>query len=128
MVDITAALPLSMGGIIATFIDAIIAFAVIAIIDKFIGHNFEPKRTFAMAIIALFLAPIISISVLGSTTLPGFVSIYLVPLVLWMVLGELLLQGESMKTKLEVALIAFVVYSIMRIILAPAIAGLLGAI
>ncbi len=128
MVDITTALPLSFGGIIATLIDAIIAFAVIVIIDKFIGHNFEPKRTFAMAIIALFLGPIISVSILGSTTLPGFFSVYIVPLVLWIILGELLLKGEGMKTKLEVTIIAFVVYSVLRIVLAPAIAGMLGAI
>src|SRR3989338_2518738 len=119
MADIITALPLSAGGIIATLIDALIAFAVIVIVDKFIGHNFEPKRTFVMALIALFVGPIISISILGSTTLPGFVSLYVVPLVLWIILGELLLQGESMKTKLEVTIIAFVVYSVVRIVLTP---------
>ncbi len=128
MIDITTALPLSAGGIIATFIDAIIAFAVIVIVDKFIGHNFEPKRTFAMAIVALFVAPIISVALIGSTALPGFVSVYVVPLVLWIVLGELLLRGESMKTKLEVTIIAFIVYSVLRIVLAPTIAGLLPAL
>ena len=125
MVDIISAIPLSAGGIIATFIDAIIAFIVIVAVDKFIGHNFEPKRTFAMAIIALFVAPIISVALIGSSPLPGFVSVYIVPLVLWIVLGELLLQGESNKTKLEVAIIAFVVYSVLRIVLVPTITGFL---
>ena len=128
MADIITALPLSAGGIIATLIDALIAFAVIVIVDKFIGHNFEPKRTFVMALIALFVGPIISISILGSTTLPGFVSLYVVPLVLWIILGELLLQGESMKTKLEVTIIAFVVYSVVRIVLTPMIIGMVPAL
>ena len=128
MADIITALPLSAGGIIATLIDALIAFAVIVIVDKFIGHNFEPKRTFVMALIALFVGPIISISILGSTTLPGFVSLYVVPLVLWIILGELLLQGESMKTKLEVTIIAFVVYSVVRIVLTPMIIGIVPAL
>ena len=125
MVDIISAIPLSAGGIIATFIDAIIAFIVIVAVDKFIGHNFEPKRTFVMAIVALFVAPIISVALIGSTALPGFVSVYIVPLVLWIVLGELLLQGESNKTKLEVTIIAFVVYSVLRIVLVPTITGFL---
>ena len=127
-IDILSALPLTTSGIVATFIDAIIAFIVIVAVNKFIGHNFEPKRTFVMAIVALFLAPIISVALIGSTALPGFVSVYVVPLVLWIVLGELLLQGEGMKTKLEVTIIAFVVYSVLRIVLVPAIAGLLPAL
>jgi len=58
--DIAIGIPLSLGGIIATFVNALIAFVAITIADKFIGHNFEPKRTFIMAVVALFLAPIVS--------------------------------------------------------------------
>ncbi|HLD85136.1 MAG TPA: hypothetical protein VI968_01120 [archaeon] len=117
--DIAIGIPLSLGGIIATFVNALIAFVAITIADKFIGHNFEPKRTFIMAVVALFLAPIVSTFAFGAGVLPDYFSVYLLPLILWIVLGEVLLGGEGRKTKLEVAIIAFVVYSLMSIFLSP---------
>ena len=124
-VDIAIGLPMSVGGIVATFVSAIIAFIAITIADKFIGHNFEPKRTFIMALIALFVAPVISTFAFGIGALPAYVSLYLIPLVLWIALGEALLKAEGMKTKLEVAIIAFIVYSLMTIFLTPFIFPLL---
>src|SRR3989338_4297552 len=117
--DIAIDIPLSLCGIIATFVNAIIAFVAITIADKFIGHNFEPKRTFIMALTALFLVPVVATLAFGVGVLPDYVSVYLLPLVLWILLGEVLLGGEGRKTKLEVAIIAFVVYSLMSIFLSP---------
>lgn len=122
---------LNAGYIISLLISSLVAFIAIVIADKLIAHNFEAKHSFIMAIVALFATPIVIGFILGMLALPLFVvagveiiSGLLLPLVVWIVLGELLLESDRM-TKLKVVIIAFVVYLVLSIFLTPALLGIL---
>lgn len=115
MVDIGALLPVaSIGGLFAILINAVVAWIVLMIIDKIVAGNLDVKRTFIMALVALFIVPI----VVGFLALPGLVSIYVVPLIVWIALGEVLLKASAMQ-KLKVVIIAFVVYIILNFVGVP---------
>lgn len=124
MVDILAAVPLSLGGIIATLINALLAFVVIIIVHKAIAHSLNAKHALIMAIIALFLTPVVAAFALEAVALPALVGAYIIPLVVWIILGELLLK-EGMMTKLKVTVVSFVVYIILSLFVAPSIFSLL---
>ena len=118
MVDILSLVPLTVGGVVVLLVDSVIAFLALVIADKMIAHNVNPKRLFIISIVSLFLTPIVA-GVLP--TLPGLVSAYLLPLIVWLVLGELLIKEADMKTKLKVVVVAFIAYIILSIFLAPVI-------
>lgn len=104
--------PTNIYGVITLLTHTLVIFIVILLSDKFIGHSFEPKNVLIMSILAYFLTPI------TQSFLSSFVSFrfgfQLIPLVIWLVLGEIFLKGDvDTKTKLKVALLAFVVYQIM---------------
>jgi hypothetical protein len=115
---------LSISYIIATFISAIIAFIVIVISDKIIAHNIDIKHSFIMAIIALFVGPIVGALIVtyANVAIPFFSSIIL-PLILWIILGEVLLKEGGMITKLKVIIIAFVVFEILELYVFPMVWG-----
>lgn len=122
---------LNAGYIISLLISSLVAFIAIVIADKLIAHNFEAKHSFIMAIVALFATPIVIGFILGMLALPLFVvagveviSGLLLPLVVWIALGELLLESDRM-TKLKVVIIAFVVYLVLSIFLTPVLLGIL---
>ena len=122
---------LNAGYIISLLISSLVAFIAIVIADKLIANNFEAKHSFIMAIVALFATPIVIGFILGMLALPLFVvagveviSGLLLPLVVWIALGELLLESDRM-TKLKVVIIAFVVYLILSIFLTPVLLGIL---
>jgi hypothetical protein len=105
---------LSVGGIIGLFINAVVTSIAIVIADKVIAHNIEFKHAFIMAIAAFFITPMF----ITGLMLAGFyidlsLSLYVLPLLVWIILSELLLQSE-VKTKLYVALFAFVVFLVLR--------------
>jgi len=47
------------------------------------------------------------------------------PLVVWIILGELLIKEADMKTKLKVVVVAFVIYTFLSLYLTPIILSLL---
>ena len=119
MVDIGALLPVaSIGGLFAILLNAVVAWIVLMIIDKIVAGNLDVKRTFIMALVALFVAPI----VVGFLALPLIISVYVIPLIVWIVLGEVLLKATAMQ-KLKVVIIAYVVYIILNFI---GVAGILA--
>ncbi|MFH0948982.1 MAG: hypothetical protein V1802_00670 [Candidatus Aenigmatarchaeota archaeon] len=107
-------IPLSVGYYIGLLVDALIVFVVLIIADKLVAHNFEIKRTLILAIVALFLTPIITSFIGTAITLPSFVFIYILPLIVWIVLGEILLKEAGIMAKLKVIVIAFVVWTILN--------------
>ena len=101
------ALPI-IGSVIGFFVNVIIIFLVIVLADEVIAHNFEIKKTFLMSVIAYLLIPVALIF------LPFYIpfGFYLIPLIVWVLLSELLLVGERSK-KAIVGIIAFVVYILL---------------
>ncbi len=118
MVDILAAVPLSIGGVIALLLNAVVAFIALVIADKLIAHSIDAKKIFIMALVALFITPIIGAVILSLVALPVLVSAYILPILVWLVLGEVLLSSDS-GTKAKVAVIGFVVYIILSMFLSP---------
>ena len=125
MVDFLSYVPLSVGGMIALLVNMLIAFIALVIADKIVAHNVDAKRLLILAFVALFVTPIVAAIVLSSLALPALVSAYVLPFVVWLALGEVLIKEADMKTKLKVVLLAFVVWIILSIYLAPFIFQLL---
>jgi len=112
--------PLSIGGVISLLINALLVFIVLVVVNKIIEHEMEAKHSLIMAFLALFLAPLAMavIAMTGvSAVIPyfGIIAMFVIPLLVWILLGELLLKGDRME-KLKVVLIAFVVYFILNFI------------
>ncbi len=107
-------IPTSVGGVIGLLIDALLTFAIIVLIDKIIAHEMELKHALIMALVAYFITPIMMFALVA--VIPGTMSFvilgFIVPLLIWVLLGELLLHGDF-GTKLKVAVVAFVVYFIL---------------
>lgn len=126
MVDIAGLIPLTLSGIVAAFVNSLLAGIIIIIADKLVAHNTEAKRALMVSGIALFITPVLGAFAAGYTALPAFLSgivfAYLLPLIVWIVLGEALLGGD-MKAKLKVMIIAFVAYTVLSFTAGPAIVG-----
>lgn len=118
MTDIIGAIPLSVAGIVATLVNALLAFVVILVIDKVIAHNLEPKKALIISLVALFLTPVLGAFAASYIALPDLVFAYVMPLLVWVVLGEILLEGD-MTAKLKVMVIAFIVYIVLSFTVAP---------
>jgi len=104
---------LSLSLVIDILIRTLVAFIALVIVDAILTKELSAKRTFAMAFLALFIVPIAASfialpSILGS----GLVSLIILPLIVWIILGEVMLKAEW-KTKLKVAVIAFIVYLVL---------------
>jgi hypothetical protein len=117
----TFGIPLTIGGIIGLLIDAIIVTIVIIISDKIIAHGIEAKHAFIMAFASYFLAIILMLGLaFANIVLPSLLAVYIIPLLVWVVLGELLLKSADRKKRLEVAVVAFVIYTILTFVGVPA--------
>jgi hypothetical protein len=78
-----------------------------------------------MAIAAYFLAPILmGVLIIAGIALPSILALYVIPLIVWIILGEVLLSSISdRKKRLEVAVVAFVIYTILTFIGVPVMIG-----
>lgn len=113
---------LSVGYIISLLVNAIVAAIAIIIVNKVIAHNVEAKHAFIMALVALFITPIVGAYIAPFVPLPYF-GAFILPLIVWIALSQLLLSADAV-TKLKVAVIAFVVYLVLSIYLTPIVLGL----
>ncbi len=114
---------LSIGYIVSLLVSAVVAFIAIVISDKLISHNIEAKHSFILAIVALFIAPIVGTFAAPFVPIPYF-GAFILPLLVWIGLGQVLLSAEAM-TKLKVTVIAFVVYIVLSLYLTPMIRSLI---
>mgnify|MGYP001602517552 CR=1 FL=1 len=107
-------LPLTLGSAIAMLIESIIVTGVILLSDRVIAHNMEIKHAFIMAFAAYFIVPLFRAGI----TLAGFgidiILLYPIQLLTWVILGELLLKNNDFMTKLQVTVVAFVIYLILQ--------------
>lgn len=127
MVDIIGFIPLTIPGIVAMFLDSLLAAVVIILADKIIAHNIEAKHAFMISGIALFIAPILGAFAASYIALPGFIFAYILPLLVWVALGEILLQADRM-AKVKVMAVAFVVYLVLSFTVGPRLISLVAGI
>ncbi len=113
-------LPFTFSVLVVYFINTLIAFIAVILSDNFIAHNIEGKKTFVLALLSFFFAPIIA-PYIGMT---GIYSELLLPLIIWIAFGELLLEADT-KTKLKVLLVAFAVYFVMSLYVSPYLIGIM---
>ena len=99
-------LPLSINSILFYLIDALIAWIAIIISDKVIAHEIEAKRTLVLALAAFFIVPL----ALQLLEIGALIPAIIVSLIVWIGLGELILEEISFGTKLKVLIVAFGVY------------------
>ncbi|MBI2971589.1 MAG: hypothetical protein HYY37_04205 [Candidatus Aenigmarchaeota archaeon] len=106
--------PLTPAGIVALLAQALVTALAILISDRLIAHNFEVKHAVMMSFAAYFVTPLAFAGIaLSGFEVPALVARYVVPLLVWIALGEILLQSGDMVTKLKVAGVGFAVYIIM---------------
>ena len=108
MVDLSGVIPLTLGGIVGLVVEVAIITAILTLSDKFIAHEMAIKHSLLMAFVAYLVVPVIL--AFASFSIP-FVG-YIVPLVVWLVLGEVLLKGDR-QARLKASLLAFVVYIVL---------------
>jgi hypothetical protein len=98
---------LSLSGILSLLVNVVITMIVIMIVSKVISHEANAKHCFIMAFVSYLIAPlVISYLILF---VPAIVSVaILLPLIVWVILGEALLSGGR-KQNLIIAVIAYVV-------------------
>lgn len=104
-------IPSTIGGVAWILVQTIIIFAVIVISDHFIAHGVGIKHALLMSFVAYFLAPLILVGASMSGFVMPFIQ-YIIPLVVWVILGEILLEGD-MKDKAIVGVLAYVTYLVL---------------
>ncbi len=113
---------LSVAGIVSLVINVVITAIAIMIADKLITHEISVKHSLLMAFIAYLIVPIL-FSLLF-TFVPGIAVIGIIlPLIAWIILGEILLKSDR-KQKAIVAVIAYAV----NILLLTYVSGLIFAV
>ena len=119
MVDISALIPftLSIGGAVGLLVNVIIIFIAIVIADKVIAHEIEAKKSLIMAFVAYLIVPLILGAIISAGLSIPYI-IYIIPLVVWVALSELLLKAE-MKKKLIVAVVAFIIFTALNLVGVP---------
>jgi hypothetical protein len=104
---------LSLGGVISLIVNVIVTALAIMIADKIISHEISVKHSFIMAFIVYFILPLVLS--FAATLVPSIAPIFIIlPLVAWIILGELLLKAD-MKQKAIVAVIAYAVNILLSI-------------
>ncbi|MBI4170384.1 MAG: hypothetical protein HY514_01725 [Candidatus Aenigmarchaeota archaeon] len=98
---------LSVGGIISLVVNVIVTAIAIMIADKIITHEIEIKHSLIMAFIAYFILPLALSYLIVFVPVISTIAIIL-PLIVWIILGEVLLKADR-KQKAIVAIIAYAV-------------------
>ncbi|MCX6815248.1 MAG: hypothetical protein NT120_00150 [Candidatus Aenigmarchaeota archaeon] len=100
---------LSIGYFISLIIDVIIITIILYITDKFLAHEVSLKHSAIMAVIAYLAAPL----VLAYSGISIPFAVYIIPLIVWIILGELLLKG-SRGGRMKAAAVAFIIFLILN--------------
>lgn len=128
--DFLTLLPLDIGTVIISLVNALLAFIAIVVADKFIAHEIDIKSSLAMSLITFFIVPIIGTLISSFIPLPPFVAgaffTIILPLIVWVGLGEMIIKSEQ-KIKLMVLAVAFAVYYILSLFIAPYIHGIIAS-
>ncbi|MBI4896446.1 MAG: hypothetical protein HY832_02760 [Candidatus Aenigmarchaeota archaeon] len=99
MIDLATLLnfvPLTPQAIFVLLVDSLLAAIAIIAVNKLLAHEFEIKHALILSIVALFFTPVISALVLSFIAPPMWITLYVLPLFVWIVLGEALLSSDMM--------------------------------
>ena len=107
-----------VASITALIVESALITLAIALADFAISHGIELKRILMMSGLAYLLVPIVG-SLLGSY-LPAL-TIYLLPLLVWVILGEIFLKELDFRKKAIVAGLGYIIFLIFGIIQLPGI-------
>jgi len=116
--DTLIAAPLSFVDIISTLLAAIAAFFGLVIADKFIEHGISAKRLFTISFLSLFVVPVVFSVIFNYYNYSLFLATGVMPIIAWIALGELLLSSDR-KTKLETAVVGYLIYGVFALFLLP---------
>jgi len=106
--DITA--PVS--STISLLIECIVITISLSLANLLVEHGIEIKRIIPMALIAYFVTPIV-----GSLIAPSIPIIsYLLPLVIWVILGEIILTDIEVKKKALIAALGYAIFFVLTYI------------
>src|SRR3989338_4579676 len=89
--------PSSIADVVWLVVQAIIIFAVIVVSNHIIAHGVGMKHALIMSFAAYFLVPLIFFGMMSSGFALPYVG-FVIPLIVWIILGEVLLEGD-MKDK-----------------------------
>lgn len=112
---LSSLIPTSIGGVVALLIQIAIIWGVVVLADKIIAHQIEPKRSAILAVLAYFVSPLVLAFAAISIPFAGII----VPLVVWIVLGEVLLRAYGFTSRIKVAAVAFVIYFLLNLLGVP---------
>ena len=101
-----------VSSLISLVVETVIIVMAISLANVIITHGINIKRIFVMALLAYLLTPIVGYFLVSF--LPAIP--YLLPLIVWIVLGELILKDIDFKKKAIVAAIGYVIFIILSFI------------
>lgn len=104
---------LTVAGLVALLLKSVIAFLVITLADKIIGHEFNPSHTAIMALLALFATPIVTTLIEQSFNIGIPFFGLAVSLIVWVISGEILLGEGNWEEKLKVIVAAYIVFTLL---------------
>ena len=89
-------------------INVVIITVILSLADKFLAHEMSLRNSLIMALIAYLVVPVI----LSFANISFAFASYIIPLVVWIILGEILLKGGR-KGRLMAAAVAFIAYLVL---------------
>jgi len=101
-----------VSSLISLVVETVIIVIAISLANIIITHGIDIKRIFVMALLAYLLTPIVGYFLVSF--LPAIP--YLLPLIVWIVLGEIILKDIDFKKKAIVAAIGYVIFIILSFI------------
>jgi hypothetical protein len=114
---LSSLIPTSVGGVVSLLVQVVVIWLAVILADKIIAHQIEAKRSAMLAFLAYFLSPLVLALVAINIPFAGL----LLPLVIWVALGEVLLREIGTGARLKVAAVAFVIYLLLNFLGIPGI-------
>ena len=106
---------LSLSGLISFIIQWIVILFALAFSDAIIEHNIEFKRLTIISFLSYLITPL----VLMYSPIVFMYDFIIMPLVVWIILGEILLREATIKQRALITIIGYVIYYFLLIINVP---------
>ena len=109
--------------IFAFIVQLLIIWIVVLLSARLVSSSVGAKRAFVLAFLAYFIPPLLFTFL--NIAIPF--AYFIIPLIVWIILSELLLRDNSFGARIKIAVVAFVIYLILQFIGLPGmIIGLVG--
>ncbi|MBI2584073.1 MAG: hypothetical protein HYW25_05370 [Candidatus Aenigmarchaeota archaeon] len=114
---------LELFSILVLVVQLLIIWIVVLLSAKLVASGIGALRAFVLAFLAYFLPPLVFS--FFSISIPY--AAIIIPLIVWIILGELLLREATLGGRLKITIVAFIIYLILQFIGLPGIIiGLAG--